>query len=301
MAVTGTIFNIQRYSINDGPGIRTCVFLKGCPLNCIWCHNPESKSSKPELSFAESKCIGCVKCVTACPNGCHVFLPEGHKIDRSKCVHCGACVDVCCGALEVIGRQRTAEEVIAEACKDKPFYETSGGGVTFTGGEPFAQPAFLLEMLRLAKQEGLHVCVETCGFVRREILEQAMEYVDLFLFDYKETDPEKHKTFTGVEPSLIRDNLQFLAENGKQIVLRCPIIPGCNDTTEHLEAIGLLAERYDSIIRVDVEPYHPLGKTKAAQLGKEYVLPELGMTDSALAESWIQTIRTKTTCEVRKG
>lgn len=301
MAVSGTVFNIQRYSINDGPGIRTCVFLKGCPLNCIWCHNPESKSSKPELSFAENKCIGCGKCETVCPNSCHVFSVDGHSIDRSKCSLCGACAEVCCGALEVIGKQMTAESVIKEACKDKPFYETSGGGVTFTGGEPFAQPAFLMELLRLAKEEGVHVCIETCGFVRREILEQAMEYVDLFLYDYKETDPEKHKTFTGVDSSLIQNNLCFLAESGKKIILRCPIIPGCNDTAEHLEAIAALAEKYDSIIRVDVEPYHPLGKTKAAQLGKHYMLSQLGITETALTESWINAIRVKTTCEVRKG
>ena len=301
MEAFGTVFNIQRYSVNDGPGIRTCVFMKGCPLDCLWCHNPESKSSKPELSYAERKCIGCRKCEAVCPKSCHSFANGMHHIDRSSCIGCGSCVEACSGALELIGKRRSAGDVLAEACRDKPFYETSGGGITFTGGEPLAQPDFLLQMLRLSKEEGIHVCIETCGFVRREILEQAMQYIDLFLFDCKETDAEKHKAFTGTDPKLIWDNLAFLAENGKQIVLRCPIVPGYNDTAAHFSGIAELANRYASVVRIDVEPYHPLGKTKAGQIGREYVLKDLGMTDAKLAERWISQIQAQTACPVRKG
>lgn len=301
MGISGTIFNIQRYSINDGPGIRTCIFMKGCPLNCVWCHNPESKSPRPELSFAANKCIGCRKCEAVCPNGCHSFSDGLHVIDRERCAGCGRCADACIGALEIFGKKITAEDAIAEACKDIQFYETSGGGVTFTGGEPFAQSEFLLAMLKEAKKKNLHVCIETCGYTKQEILAEAMEYVDIFLFDCKETDAEKHKAYTGADNLLIRSNLRFLAENGKKIVLRCPIVPGYNDRSEHFAAIAAIANEYPSIIRIDVEPYHPLGKTKAAQLGKEYAISELGMTDKALAEKWIEEIRSQADCEVRRG
>lgn len=298
---TGVVFNIQRYSINDGPGIRTCVFLKGCPLNCRWCHNPESKSPKSELSFSAVKCIGCGKCEAICPNGCHTFENGMHIIDRNSCIGCGKCVHECIGALELYGKTMTAEEVIKEASKDKPFYLESGGGITFTGGEPFAQPKFLIALLKEAKKENLHVCIETSGFTSREILSEAMEYVDIFLFDYKETDRKKHIEFIGVDNTQILSNLDFLASSGKQIVLRCPVIPGYNDRIEHFSAIAEIADRYDSIIRVDVEPYHPLGKTKAAQIGKEYLIEDLGITDKETAAEWIREIQKRTKCSVKRG
>lgn len=298
----GVVFNIQRYSINDGPGIRTCVFLKGCPLNCRWCHNPESKSSKPELSYSAAKCIGCGKCAEICPKGCHTFIEGIHAIDRKDCIGCGKCVSVCVGALELFGKTMTVEEVIAEAIKDRPFYAESGGGITFTGGEPFAQPRFLLALLKEAKKQELHVCIETSGYVQREILAEAMPYIDIFLFDYKETDAERHAEYTGVRNERILENLDFLAENGKEVVLRCPIIPGCNDRDEHFGAIASLAEKYNNTItHVDVEPYHPLGKTKADQIGKEYLLGELGMTSKELSSEWIQKIQSQTKCDVRRG
>lgn len=275
--------------------------MKGCPLDCAWCHNPESKSAKPELSFAPAKCIGCRKCAAACQNGCHIFTEESHTIDRTKCIGCGDCTKVCIGALDIFGKRMSAEEAIAEACKDKPFYETSGGGVTFSGGEPFAQSEFLMAMLKEAKAQDLHVCIETCGFVKQEILSKAMDYIDIFLFDCKETDPERHKQYTGVDNGVIRSNLKFLAEHGKKIVLRCPVIPGFNDRSEHFSAIAAIANEYPSIFRIDVEPYHPLGKTKAAQIGKEYRVPNLGMTDKAVSAKWIEEIQSQTGCEVRRG
>lgn len=297
----GVVFNIQRYSINDGPGIRTCVFLKGCPLNCRWCHNPESKSPKPELSYSAAKCIGCGKCAAVCPNGCHTFADGIHAIDRTSCIACGKCVNACIGALDLFGKMMTVDEVIAEAIKDKPFYAESGGGITFTGGEPFAQPKFLLALLKEAKKQGLHVCIETSGYVQHEILADAMNYVDVFLFDYKETDAERHAEYTGVRNEKILENLCYLAENGKEIVLRCPIIPGYNDRDEHFSAIASLADKYEGITHVDIEPYHPLGKTKAAQIGKEYPLGELEMVNKELSNEWIQTIQAQTKRNVRRG
>lgn len=297
----GVVFNIQRYSINDGPGIRTCVFLKGCPLNCQWCHNPESKSPKPELSYSAAKCIGCGKCAAVCPNGCHTFADGIHAIDRTSCIACGKCVNECIGALEIFGKMMTVDEVIAEAIKDKPFYAESGGGITFTGGEPFAQPKFLLALLKEAKKQELHVCIETSGYVQHEILADAMNYVDVFLFDYKETDAERHAEYTGVRNEKILENLCYLAENGKEIVLRCPIIPGYNDRDEHFSEIASLADKYEGITHVDIEPYHPLGKTKAAQIGKEYPLGELEMVNKELSNEWIQTIQAQTKRNVRRG
>lgn len=298
---TGIVFNIQRYSINDGPGIRTCVFLKGCPLNCLWCHNPESKCREPELSFSPAKCIGCGKCQQVCPRNCHSFANGRHLIDRVRCKNCGKCTRVCVGALELIGKEMQASEIITEVCKDQPFYETSGGGVTFTGGEPFAQPEFLLTLLQEAKRQGLHVCVETCGFVRREALKQAIPYIDLFLYDCKETNPEQHKKFTGVDNKLILDNLDFISNLGKRIVLRCPLVPGYNDRQEHLKAIAALANKYSGIIRIDVEPYHPLGKDKAESIGQIYQIQNSTITSKELTAEWIDTIQQFTDCEVRKG
>lgn len=298
---SGIIFNIQRYSINDGPGIRTCIFLKGCPLDCIWCHNPESKSRAPELSFFAEKCVGCGTCVQACPNGCHHFEEGVHIIDRSRCIGCGRCVYSCVGALELFGKEMTAEAAVAEACKDRPFYENSGGGVTFTGGEPFAQPEFLLAMLKESKRQKLHVCVETCGYVSRNILLEALPNVDLFLYDYKETDPDRHKAFTGVDNRLILENLELLSRHGKNMVLRCPIIPGYNDREAHLKAIASIANRYPSILRIEVEPYHPLGQSKSESIGKTYPIKDLGITREEQTARWIETIRRFTNCEVRKG
>ncbi len=195
----------------------------------------------------------------------------------------------------------TAKAAVAEACKDRAFYETSGGGVTFTGGEPFAQPEFLLAMLREAKRQELHVCVETCGFVNRNILLEAVPYVDLFLYDCKETDPESHKAFTGVDNRLILENMELLSQHGKNIVLRCPIIPGYNDREAHLKAIAALANRYPSILRIEVEPYHPLGQSKSESIGKIYPIKGLGITKKEQTASWIETIRRYTNLEVRKG
>ena len=267
--MTGCVFNIQKFSIHDGPGIRTTVFLKGCPLRCLWCHNPEGLERSVEIEFEPTKCIGCGACVPACPKGCQTLTEESRGFDRDKCVRCGRCADVCLpGSLKRVGREMTVEEVIKKVMADKIFYDTSGGGMTLSGGESFAQPAFALALLEAAKAEGLHTAVETSGFCAKETILSAAPLVDLFLFDYKATGEELHKSLTGVCQAPILENLLALSEAGAEIILRCPIIPGANDTDEHFAAIAALAQHTSGITAVDLEAYHPLGTGKAPKIGK---------------------------------
>ena len=268
--IKGRVFNIQKFSVDDGPGIRTTVFLKGCPLSCIWCHNPESHDSRREIFFYEPKCIGCCACVAVCEHGCRIPGEPGTPpaFDRTNCVRCGRCADVCpAGALECTGSDRTVEEVLRVVLQDRVFYEEGGGGMTLSGGEPLAQPAFSLALCEAAKREGLHVAMETSGFCSWETLEPFLPPVDLFLYDYK-AEPENHRALTGVDSDRILSNLERLSRSGAEIILRCPIVPGCNDTESHYRAIADLAGRLPGIRAVNLEPYHPLGLSKAQQLGK---------------------------------
>lgn len=299
---SGTVFNIQKFSINDGPGIRTTVFLKGCPLGCLWCHNPESKRAAPEMFFDTGKCTYCGRCATACESQLHTFDGGVHIYDRESCTLCGKCAEACfVGALEITGKQMSAEEVIGEVMRDEVFYETSGGGLTLSGGEPLLQLDFTLEILRLAKKKGLHTAMETCGYARREAIQSVAPLVDLFLFDYKETSPERHREYTGVDNSLILDNLRYLDSVEKSIILRCPIIPGYNDRDEHLRGIAAMAESLKSIVEVNIEPYHPLGMGKSALLGREYALSEVGFPSDDQVSQWIEVIQTKTSVPVKRA
>lgn len=298
----GIIFNIQKFSINDGPGIRTTVFMKGCPLNCIWCHNPESKSGKKEVFYDERKCSGCRRCGDVCSEGCHFFDAPVHDYDRTKCVVCGKCADVCYNqALENVGEEKTVDEVLSEVMKDKIFYDNSGGGITLSGGEPMYQAEFAYELLKKSKEYGLHTCIETCGFANEENYRKIAEYVDIFLFDYKETDPTLHKEYTGVDNKLILDNLRMLSDMGKSVVLRCPIIPGLNDRSDHFDGIAHIANTYSNITEINIEPYHPLGSGKAKMLGKEYVLSELTFPADDTVKEWIDIIAAKVKIEVKKA
>lgn len=295
------IFNIQRFSVNDGPGIRTNVFFKGCPLNCLWCHNPESKSTKPDLGFIASKCIGCGHCLTQCPGHCHTMENGEHVIDRSKCLACRACERFCAGALEIMGREMTVDEVLGEVMKDEIFYKTSNGGMTVSGGEPMIQFPFITELLRAAKEKGLTCCMETCGFVAWARFEEIMPYVDLFLYDIKETDPARHREYTGADNALILENLRKLDGAGAKTVLRCPIIPGLNDRVDHFAAVAHLADSLKNVQGIDVEPYHPLGKTKCENLGRDYPLADLSFPDKAQIQAWIGEIAAQTRVPVRQG
>ncbi len=296
--MTGRVFNIQKFCINDGPGIRTTVFFKGCPLRCKWCHNPESNRISPELLFSSDKCVLCRKCETVCENGAHIFSPL-HTIERSLCALCGNCVKICpADAFEIAGKEVTADEVIKAVLTDKEFFEDSGGGLTLSGGEPFMQFDFLAEVLRKAKENSLHTCVETCGFCDEEKLIEASEYIDIFLFDYKLTDNTLHKEYTGVGNEKILSNLLALDKNGSAIILRCPIIPGVNDTDEHFKGIADTANSLCNIMRIEIAPYHELGISKSMRLGE--AVKTFSVPEKKEAQRYIDEIKKYTSLQVKR-
>ncbi len=299
--MNGKIFNIQKFCVNDGPGIRTTVFMKGCPLRCVWCHNPESQSLKRELMYYADKCIGCLRCIALCPNGCHTAVQGRHVFDRDGCVGCGACEQAHCGALEGFGREESVENIIREVMKDKLFYQHSGGGMTLSGGEPLSQKEFCLELLRQGKENGLHICMETCGFATEEMIRATAEYVDMYLFDYKETDPRLHKEYTGVDNALILSNLRLIDALGRDIVLRCPLIPGYNAREDHLRGIAALADSLQHLVRVEIEPYHSFGEAKYDRLGREYEPGNLGLPANEVIEGWLSMLRALTSKPVVKA
>ncbi len=267
----GTLFNIQRFSTSDGTGIRTVVFLKGCPLDCAWCHNPESKQSKPEIFYNVGNCIGCGECAVLCPRGQHIVEPTTHRYLRENCTACGLCANACPSrALEKCGKTHSVEEVMQEVVKDRPFYQQSGGGVTLSGGEPLLQWGFCLALLKQAKEDGLHTAVETCGYTKRDITE-LHPLVDMWLYDIKLLNEQDHKRYTGVSNEQILHNLHKLDALGASITLRCPIIPHVNVNKAHFTALENLANSLQNLKEIHLEPYHPLGIDKAARLGKTQV------------------------------
>jgi glycyl-radical enzyme activating protein len=266
--VTGRITGIQRFCIHDGPGIRTTVFLKGCPLRCVWCHNPETQQAGPQLGFTASSCIGCGSCLPACPRGAQRLVDGIRSLDRPSCTACGGCAAACpTGALELVGRQATVADVIAEVERDRPFYLQSGGGMTLSGGEPLAQPDFATALLEAARAAGLHTCVETCSQVDPAVLDRVLPLVDLFLCDLKETDPVRHRTWTGVGNERILANLRRLHAARAHMRLRCPLIPGLNDREDHFAGIAALARSMPGIEGIEVMPFHRLGEGKRTRFG----------------------------------
>ena len=292
--MTGRIVDIQRFSIHDGPGIRTTVFLKGCPLHCTWCHNPESISPKPQLSYLSDKCIACGLCMSKCPVGAIARRGDGKAaVDWTRCDSCGACPPVCdAKALELVGREMTVEEVMATVLRDLDYYRASGGGITLSGGEPLFQPEFTAALLRSAKAYRLHTCVETAGFCDWATLEKILRNVDLFLYDYKETDPQLHQAFTGQPNGLILANLRALHQAGANILLRCPMIPEYNARKEHWEGIGAIARELPRLKGVEVLPYHRLGRAKLNRFGLITRMPEsVKPPERATVDGWIEYLR----------
>ena len=266
---SGMIFNIMRYSVQDGPGVRTTVFLKGCPLECLWCHNPESQAAGFQVVFRADRCLGCGDCVTACPHDALALDERGRPQPSGPCRSCGECVRVCpTGARDGIGRVITVAEAMAEIKKDLPFFEESGGGITFSGGEPLYQPDFLEGLLRACRMERIHTAVDTSGAAPYEILERILPLTDLFLYDLKLMDDVRHKRMVGVSNRLILDNLTRLASSEAEILIRVPIIPGVTDDRENLSELGAFLAELGTIRYIVVLPYHEIGVEKYRLLGR---------------------------------
>lgn len=272
----GMIFNIMRYAVHDGPGIRTTVFFKGCPLRCQWCHNPESIIRHQEIIFREERCLRCGDCFSVCRNGA-IRREDGRFVYvRENCIQCGNCIEVCYAeAREMAGREMTTEEVMAEISKDVVFFDQSGGGVTFSGGEPLLQHEFLLSLLQSCKQKGIHTAVDTSGYVSPEILGQISPCVDLFLYDIKILDEARHRQFTGVPNRLVLDNLRRLSQWQKNVIVRLPLIPGVNDDQENIRQTGSFVASLGNIDEIHILPYHHTGLEKYRRLGLAYPLPEV--------------------------
>jgi len=272
LVTTGTVFNIQRYSIHDGPGIRTTVFLKGCPLNCWWCQNPESQLSGQEMVFWEDRCIGCEACFLNCPSAAIQMENKKPVTDKNGCNLCGECSRICpTNAREMIGKKITAEEIIKEVEKDLVFYKESGGGVTFSGGEPLGQSEFLEILLIYCQKKKIHTAVDTSGYISWEILSKISSKVNLFLYDLKIMDNKRHKKYTGISNELILENLKKLSSVHNNIFVRFPVIPGINDDYQNIKEMGEFLSSL-KIAQVNLLPYHYIGVDKYRRLGRTYKL-----------------------------
>lgn len=288
--ITATVFNIQRFSLHDGPGIRTTVFLKGCPLRCLWCHNPESMDHRAEPSVAGGRCIGCDLCVPACSHGLtgRVDLDPAANRPTDLCERCGQCAEACpAGARQMLGRSLGAADLIGELGRDTVYFEESGGGVTFSGGEPLsaANAPLVLECLTVLKRAGTHTAIDTCGHVAVDTLRQAAQLTDLFLFDLKIMDPQRHRQATGQDNHLIHQNLQTLLAGGSQVLVRIPLIPGQTDDRANLEAIGDFLGEFPTPPPVHLLPYHAIAGDKYQRLGRrEPLAGTRPLTDSEINE-----------------
>jgi pyruvate formate lyase activating enzyme len=288
---SGIIFDIKKFSIHDGPGIRTTIFLKGCPLHCSWCHNPEGISPLKEIQFWVKRCIGCHECIEACELQALSFVDGMPVRDLKLCQGCGACAEVCpTEATELIGRTMTLSEVMVEIEKDVIYYDQSGGGVTFSGGEPLFQIEFLASLLEICKDRGIHTAVDTSGFVQFGALETILPLVDLFLYDIKMINEKRHIQYTGVPNHTILNNLNALSKLGADIVIRIPIIPGINDTIKGIQEIGEFLSSLERIHPVNILPYHRAAIDKYNRMNGTYLLRDIQPPSTEHMESIAEQI-----------
>lgn len=290
--VTGLVVRIERGAVHDGPGLRTVIFLQGCPLRCGWCHSPETQSMEPQPLLFSDRCIACGACVVVCATGAARLLDGGPCVDRSACESCGACADVCpTGARQLSSRRYSVGELLAEVARDRVFFDQSGGGITLSGGEPLVQSAFALALLNGCRRQRIHTAVETCGLAERSALLAAAGLADLILFDIKAIDAEHHRQLTGAPNERILDNLRALAALRTDIVVRYPLMPGLNDDEDSLSALGRFAASV-GLRRVDLLPYHRAGIAKYERLGRPYALGDMAVPDAdsiARAEASLRT------------
>ena len=288
----GRLVDIKRFAVHDGPGIRTTVFLKGCSLRCIWCHNPESRRGEPELAFLAHKCTGCGACADVCPQNAHRLADGHHDLLRDRCVACGRCAEECLSdALILYGREREAADVAADILEDAPFYETSGGGATLSGGEPLLQPDFCAELFSLLRQHRIHCALDTCGNVPWTAFERLLPLTDLFLYDLKHPDPERHRQLTGCDNRLILDNLRRLSDAGKPIEVRMPLVPQHNMEPETLRQAGRILADCHAVTAVRLLAYHDFARSKFTAVGLPDTMPRVTPPDVNDLEDAAQILR----------
>jgi len=289
--IRGSIFDIQRFSIHDGPGIRTTVFFKGCLLHCPWCANPESLNASPELLYSRASCLKCGRCVHACPDGALALAVDSVMIDRDRCTVCDICSRVCPSvSLRLVGRQATAAEVLAEVARDAVFYQHSGGGMSLSGGEPLLQPEFAIALLDSARTLGIHTAVETNGFASEDVVRSVLGRADLILYDIKQMDATRHRAATGESNSAILRNARVAAGLGVPMVIRVPVIPGFNDDWVSIAAIGGFARQL-GLSEAHLLPYHKYGESKYTALGRPYDLRDAPITAVSQINSFRQELQ----------
>jgi len=297
----GMLFDIQRFALNDGPGIRTVVFFKGCPLRCAWCFNPESFARREQLMFLNNKCVNCGKCVAACSDDALVIEEGKLKINFAVCTACGNCTEVCpVQAMKRVGYLSTVEEIVEVVKRDRNYYGATGGA-TLSGGEIMFQPRFTVRLLQALKAEEIHTCIETNGYASREHYEAVLPYTDIFLWDYKVTTEQEHIKWTRVSNKLILENLDFISGRGAKVFLRCPVIPGVNNNDAHFRAIADLGKKYPNIDHAEIEPYVSYGVEKYEQIGRKPYPFDFGSVEKARGLEWVEKVRSFGYEKVRLG
>lgn len=288
----GIVFDIQRFALHDGPGVRTVVFLKGCIFRCAWCCNPESQIKAPQLSYNADKCTNCKECIPICDQKVFSSFFWKLNVDFDRCTACGKCIEACSSqALKIYGKEWESSDIMAEVMKDLPYYKNSSGGVTFSGGDPLFQFDFLVDLLQKAKKAGINTCIESEGNGTVIQFEKLLPLVDHFYYDYKITDPTDHLKYIKQGNKTLMENLHFLCTHGADIILRCIIVPGINNNADHFKAIATLGKKYKSIRRIEVFGYHDFGAFKYKQLGMPYSLKHLPAAKPEQVDKWIHEIK----------